>query len=118
MRKPNKGSMSIDLDPGANTQVPGAAEDPGVILGPIDNANHGGINSIAEIPPESSGTTVQYFDNSFNDDVAQYRKADEARPDHAELNRVRNQAYSYVGETQDNANLPFTGRQDSDPKGG
>ena len=68
---------------------------------------------IVNVPPEASGTTVQVLDNSFNDDVAQYMKGD-----NAELLRIRNQAYNTVGPDVDNSKPPLIGRQDSDPKEG
>jgi len=79
----------------------------------ISNAIYNSQTPIVHVPPEASGTTVQMLDNSFNDDVAQYMKGN-----NAELLRVRNQAYDAVGPTVDNSNPRLIGRQDSDPKGG
>jgi hypothetical protein len=79
----------------------------------IPDAIYRSTTPIVEIPASANGTTVQVLDNSFNDDVAQYMKGD-----NAELLRIRNQAYNAVGPDVDNANPPLIGRQDSDPKGG
>lgn len=79
----------------------------------ISDAIYNSETPVVEIPASANGTTVQVLNNSFNDDPAQYMKAD-----NAELLRVRNQAYNAVGPDVDNANPPLIGRQDSDPKGG
>ena len=62
------------------------------------------------------GSTVEYTNNSFNDDVAQYRKPEAngaTNAANAELLRVRNQAY---GAAMPNDQTPLIGQQDSDPK--
>jgi hypothetical protein len=77
----------------------------------IPDAIYRSTTPIVEVPASANGTTVQVLDNSFNDDVAQYMKAD-----NAELLRVRCQA---MGPADfDPSNPPLIGRQDSDPKGG
>jgi len=78
----------------------------------IPNAIYGSTTPIVHVPPEASGTTVEILANSFNDDVAQYLKGD-----NAELLRVRNQAMNAPVPDANNV-PPLIGRQDSDPKGG
>src|SRR5262245_13322401 len=105
----NSGRAMGDIDEAASPPSQNSPPDPGVILVDIGDANLGGINSIVQISYEAQcpGSTCTYTNDSFNDDVAQYNKGDLA-----EFNRVRNQAFSAVGETQDNSNPPFIGRQD------
>src|SRR5438876_12360029 len=84
----------------------------------IPDAIYNSATPIVEVPASANGTTVQVLDNSFNDDVAQYLKADKGDKDHTELLRVRNQGYNAVGPDVDNSKPPLIGRQDSDPKEG
>src|SRR5215813_8258093 len=111
MKKPNidRAMGDIDSDRGANVQVPRTQKDPGVMIGSIDHANFGGINSVVRVSMEEQcpGSTVEISTDAYNDDIAQYLKGDKA-----ELNRVRNQAFEMVDITQDNTKPPFTGRQD------
>ena len=111
----NSGRAMGDIDDAASPPSQNSPPDPGKILGPIDNANYGGINTLVTVGMDGQcpGSTCTYSNDSFNDDVGQYMRASKD-----ELNRVRNQAFSAVGDTQDNSNPPFIGRQDSDPKGG
>jgi len=114
MKKPNINAAmgDIDADPGANVQIPGTQKDPGQPIRPLDSSNYGGVNSVVFVPPEASGTQVSYTNASFNDDIAQYLRAD-----NAELLRVRNQAMSSTPNAADLGDC-LIGRQDSDPKGG
>lgn len=113
-----------DIDEYASPSGPSSPNNPdnsGRPIGSIDHANFGGINSIVNVSmaEQCPGSTVTIDNAAFNDDVAQYRKGGlPPRPHLEELNRVRNQAFNAVGETQDNSKDILIGRQDSDPKGG
>lgn len=118
----NSGRAMGDIDAAASPSGPSSPNVPdGHPLPSLTNANYGGINSIVEVSmaEQVPGSTVTMDNHSFNDDVAQYRKAGRPTNPHNEaLRTIRNQAYEYVGETQDNSNPPFCGLQDSDPQGG
>ena len=81
-------------------------------VGSIDLAPHGGVNSFNNVSYEQQcpGSTVSMDNASFNDDVAQYLKTDNAG-----LLAVRRQAYNAAVP---NNQTPLIGKQDSDPAGG
>lgn len=101
-----------DIDAAASPSSQNSPPDPGKILGSIDLANHGGVNSFNNVAYEQQcpGSTVSMDNASFMDDVAQYIKTDKAG-----LMQVRNQAY---GLAVPNSQTPLIGKQDSDPAGG
>lgn len=104
-----------DIDDAASEpQVPGAAKDPGKMLGSIDKSVHGGINStqMVSYAEQCPGSTIMMDSHGFQDDVAQYMKTDKAG-----LMTVRNQAINAPLPDANNV-PPLLGVQDSDPIGG
>lgn len=105
-----------DIDAAASPSSQNSPEDPGhpeVLKDAIYRSTTPmRMVSMAEQCP---GSTVEMVNNSFMDDVAQYRKGGIPEPAHqTELKRVLNQAMGSVPNDQ----TPLIGRQDSDPKGG